>query len=618
VVSDEVLARYSRFPDRVTTDTAADTFLLLACLNYADDGPARWDEARQILREHPGIVTGNAHVAAATANTGELARILAADPDAAGREGGPFLWEPLVYLAYARHDPAIAADATLESAGLLLAAGADPNAGYLWHGLTTPFTVLTGVFGEGEQGPQRSPRHPHSLALARLLLQAGADPNDGQTLYNRMFQPGNDHLELLLQFGLGTGGDGPWFQRLGDELAPPPAMVRDQLDWAITHGMAPRVRLLIEHGADLSVPPDGGSAWTAMAATTGHADLVDYLVAHGAPPLDLAPQEELVAAALAADRNALNQLLTDHPGLADEVRAARPALVTWAAACGNPMAVELLVGLGWDVNAKGRTDVPSDQPWQTALHKAAEDGDLELARTLLRVGADPDIRDTRFDSTPLGWARHFGQQTLIELLEPVTAQALRQNGCMPTHIALLRGINVGGNRKIAMADLRAVVGELGHTDVSTYIQSGNVLFTAAADEDTAAMAAAMAAAIAAKLGVSAPVVVITRDELAQIMADNPFPVEPEPRYVHAVVLSERPGRDLLDKLDAAVAASQAKGARDGVHVTGRTLYLHTPDGFGNSELAETVMKVVNSPKAGFTGTARNWATVTKLLALCDG
>jgi ankyrin repeat protein len=61
--------------------------------------------------------------------------------------------------------------------------------------------------------------------------------------------------------------------------------------------------------------------------------------------------------------------------------------------------------------------------------KAAEDGNLELARTLLRLGADPDIRDHRFDSTPLGWARYFGQQPLIELLEPLTApQPIPQDG----------------------------------------------------------------------------------------------------------------------------------------------------------------------------------------------
>jgi ankyrin repeat protein len=148
---------------------------------------------------------------------------------------------------------------------------------------------------------------------------------------------------------------------------------------------------------------------------------VDYLVEHGAPPLGLDPDEAFIATALAADRASLDRLLSAHPGLADQVRSARPALITWAAACGRPAAVEILAGLGFDVNAKGRTDMPSDQPWQTALHKAAEDGNLELARTLLRLGADPGVRDHRFNSTPLGWARHFGHDPLVELLEPLTA-----------------------------------------------------------------------------------------------------------------------------------------------------------------------------------------------------
>ena len=158
-----------------------------------------------------------------------------------------------------------------------------------------------------------------------------------------------------------------------------------------------------------------------MAATTGHADLVGYLVAHGAPAPGLDPAGAFVAAALAADRASLDRLLAIIPGWPARCRSSRPALITWAAACGRPEAVEILAGLGFDVNAMGRTDVPSDQPWQTALHKAAEDGHLELARTLLRLGADPDIRDHRFGSTPLGWARYFGQPPLIDLLDPLTA-----------------------------------------------------------------------------------------------------------------------------------------------------------------------------------------------------
>jgi len=81
----------------------------------------------------------------------------------------------------------------------------------------------------------------------------------------------------------------------------------------------------------------------------------------------------------------------------------------------------LLVALGFDIDAKGRTDIQSNQPWQTALHAAAEAGDAELTRTLLRLGADPDIRDQRFDATPLGWAHHLGRPELVALLEPVTA-----------------------------------------------------------------------------------------------------------------------------------------------------------------------------------------------------
>jgi uncharacterized protein (DUF1697 family) len=188
---------------------------------------------------------------------------------------------------------------------------------------------------------------------------------------------------------------------------------------------------------------------------------------------------------------------------------------------------------------------------------------------------------------------------------------------MATHVALLRGINLGGKNKVAMADLRTLVTGLGHADVSTYIQSGNVLFTAPVEVDCAVTARAITEAIAATLGVTAPVVVVTREELARILADNPFPHEPDPRRVHAVVLSEPPWPELAVKLDAARAKSAKAGGTDAVLAVGRTLYLHTPDGYGRSVLAEALLRVVSSPKSGATGTARNWATMTKLLELCD-
>ena len=188
---------------------------------------------------------------------------------------------------------------------------------------------------------------------------------------------------------------------------------------------------------------------------------------------------------------------------------------------------------------------------------------------------------------------------------------------MATHVALLRGINVGGRNKVAMADLREVVTELGHADVSTYIQSGNVLFSPdAAEAGAAELAAALAAAITAKLGVTAPVVVLSRDELAAVIAANPFPAEADPKRVHAVLLSGALGADAAAKIDEALARSAGKGARDELATVGRAIYLHTPDGFGNSELAAAVLRIVTSPRAGVTGTARNWATMLKLLDLC--
>jgi uncharacterized protein (DUF1697 family) len=192
---------------------------------------------------------------------------------------------------------------------------------------------------------------------------------------------------------------------------------------------------------------------------------------------------------------------------------------------------------------------------------------------------------------------------------------------MASHVALLRGINVGGRNKVPMADLREVVASLGHTGVTTYIQSGNVLFSTA-ETDTAKLAASLEAAIGERFGIWASVVVLSRDELAEMLASNPYPDEPNPRLVHVVFLNAEPPDDLLGRIEAAERATAAKGSRDTVQAAGPALFLHTPDGYGTSELAQTLFRIISPPAQqkkppGLAATARNWATATKLLSLCE-
>jgi uncharacterized protein (DUF1697 family) len=170
---------------------------------------------------------------------------------------------------------------------------------------------------------------------------------------------------------------------------------------------------------------------------------------------------------------------------------------------------------------------------------------------------------------------------------------------MPTHVALLRGINVGGRNKVAMAELRSVVESLGFSDVATYVQSGNVVFTAGSVE-----VGALEAAIEERLGVSCAVVVLTREQLERVVADNPFPEAREDTHVHAVFSMGEPDAEVV------AAAVEKAGGDDEARVAGGTLYLHTPNGLGRSKLAVELGR--RGPK---DGTARNWRTVKRLLAM---
>lgn len=183
---------------------------------------------------------------------------------------------------------------------------------------------------------------------------------------------------------------------------------------------------------------------------------------------------------------------------------------------------------------------------------------------------------------------------------------------MPNSVALLRGINVGGRNKVAMADLRDVLTSLGHTDVATYIQSGNAVFTTP-DMDRKALARALEQAIAERLAVRPSVIVLSKAELSQVIASSPFPGEANPKFLHAVFWTGTWGPDELAAVAAAQQRASERGSPDEAQVAGNTLYLRTPDGLGRSVLAE----LLSRNKATGAATMRNWATVLKLQALLD-
>ncbi len=173
---------------------------------------------------------------------------------------------------------------------------------------------------------------------------------------------------------------------------------------------------------------------------------------------------------------------------------------------------------------------------------------------------------------------------------------------MPVHVALLRGINVGGGNKIAMTELRALADELGWERAETYIQSGNLVFEAA-DERTE-LEMALEAGIRRRFGLDIPAIVRAADEWPALVAADPFPeaAEAEPNRLMLLLSKRPPGPE--------AAAALQERARDGerVAVAAGALWIHYAGGAGTSKLTPALIdRLVGSP-----ATARNWRTVLKL------
>lgn len=172
------------------------------------------------------------------------------------------------------------------------------------------------------------------------------------------------------------------------------------------------------------------------------------------------------------------------------------------------------------------------------------------------------------------------------------------------HVALLRGINVGKAKRIAMADLRALVEGLGYGEVRTLLNSGNVVFTAAASAK-GDPAARIEEAIESKLGIRSRVTVVSAVEVAAAVADNPLlDIATNPSRLMVAVLNDRADRPRLEAL------LQQQWAPDVLALGDRVAYLWCPESILESKLVDAVGRLLRDAV-----TTRNWATLLKLHAL---
>jgi uncharacterized protein (DUF1697 family) len=177
---------------------------------------------------------------------------------------------------------------------------------------------------------------------------------------------------------------------------------------------------------------------------------------------------------------------------------------------------------------------------------------------------------------------------------------------MARQIVLLRGINLGARNRIAMAELRDMLTDAGFDDVRTYLQSGNVVLSSRASPEK--VRTKVERLIEDRFGLDIDVVVRTRDELAEIVERNPLGnVATDPKRYQVSFLDGELELEALAKLEAAAVEPERLVA------AGRVLYAWHPDGIGRSTLGSRLA----GRDVGVTATARNWTTVTKLLALAD-
>jgi uncharacterized protein (DUF1697 family) len=178
---------------------------------------------------------------------------------------------------------------------------------------------------------------------------------------------------------------------------------------------------------------------------------------------------------------------------------------------------------------------------------------------------------------------------------------------METYIALLRGVNVGGNNKLPMKILSTLCEAQGCSGVRTYIQSGNVVFRAG-DKVASKFPSKLTSEIKKELGFEPKVILRTAAELQTVVKSNPYlTANVDTKFLHVMFLADEPDLTKVVKLDPECEGGEAFSLR------GREIFLYLPNGAGRSKLASYAFDKV----LGTAVSTRNWNTVQKLLSMCE-
>jgi uncharacterized protein (DUF1697 family) len=178
---------------------------------------------------------------------------------------------------------------------------------------------------------------------------------------------------------------------------------------------------------------------------------------------------------------------------------------------------------------------------------------------------------------------------------------------MQTFISILRGINVSGQKKILMADLKVLYENLKFKDVRTYIQSGNVIFKSNEPLSDIEFEKKIEDQIFKKYNFHVPVIIRSEDEIRKIIAANPFLKEKniDPKKLHVTFLSNIPDKENVESIE------KMDFSPDKFMISGKEVYLYAPNGYGETKISNTFFEKKLKVKA----TTRNWNTVNKLSEL---